>query len=74
LVVNHQYFIGSRHTSLTVDSVAVSTEKFAIALKNKNLYDMWIKQAGMWMKLGNEAKATEFLLKIKKHQKQEEEE
>jgi hypothetical protein len=31
---------------------------------------MWIKQAGMWMKLGNKAKATEILLKIENHQKQ----
>jgi hypothetical protein len=41
-------------------------------IKEKHLYDTtWIKQADMWMRLGNPAKATDFLLKIEDHQKQE---
>jgi len=63
--------IADTGNSLAIDRVALSTEKLASVIKEKHLYDTWIKQADMWMRLGNPAKATDFLLKVEDHQKQE---
>jgi hypothetical protein len=65
--------IANTGNSLAIDRVALSTEKLASVIKQKHLYDTWIKQADMWMRLGNPAKATDFLFKVEDHQKQEQE-